>query len=127
VTTVQWQRVEGALVFLAVMIGVIVFNAVTPVAPWWLLGLLFFAPDTGFLGYLGGPRMGAAVYNTLHLYGMGLVLSLVGFVVLADSFVGVVGLLWLCHVGFDRMLGYGLKEVTGFGDTHLGRIGRRSD
>jgi len=25
---------------------------------------------------------------------------------------------------FDRMLGYGLKYASGFGDTHLGRIGR---
>jgi hypothetical protein len=29
----------------------------------------------------------------------------------------------LAHVGFDRMLGYGLKYGTGFGDTHLGRKG----
>jgi hypothetical protein len=36
-----------------------------------------------------------------------------------------VSALWLAHVGFDRMLGYGLKYGTGFGDTHLGRVGRR--
>jgi hypothetical protein len=124
-TTILWQRLEGGLVFLAVVAGVIVFNAVTPVAPWWLLVILFFAPDIGFLGYLGGPRIGAVVYNLLHLYGMGMLLALAGFVGLADSFIGVVGLLWLGHIGFDRMLGYGLKEVTGFSDTHLGRIGRR--
>ena len=34
------------------------------------------------------------------------------------------GLLWVAHVGFDRMMGYGLKESSGFNDTHLGRIGR---
>jgi hypothetical protein len=33
-------------------------------------------------------------------------------------------LIWLAHIGFDRMLGYGLKYQSGFGDTHLGRIGR---
>jgi hypothetical protein len=33
--------------------------------------------------------------------------------------------IWLGHVGFDRMLGYGLKYATGFRDTHLGVIGRR--
>jgi Domain of unknown function (DUF4260) len=27
-------------------------------------------------------------------------------------------------VGIDRLAGYGLKHPTGFGDTHLGRIGR---
>jgi hypothetical protein len=32
--------------------------------------------------------------------------------------------IWIAHVGFDRMLGHGLKYETAFGDTHLGRIGR---
>jgi hypothetical protein len=31
---------------------------------------------------------------------------------------------WAAHIGFDRMLGYGLKYSSAFGDTHLGRIGR---
>ena len=30
------------------------------------------------------------------------------------------------HIGFDRMLGYGLKYTSGFNDTHLGRIGRQA-
>jgi hypothetical protein len=34
-------------------------------------------------------------------------------------------LVWGAHIGFDRVLGYGLKYPTSFGDTHLGRIGRR--
>lgn len=29
------------------------------------------------------------------------------------------------HIGFDRMLGYGLKDTFGFNDTHPGRIGRQ--
>ncbi|MGL5009266.1 MAG: DUF4260 domain-containing protein [Paracoccaceae bacterium] len=124
-STVLWQRIEGALVFLAVLLGVYAFNALTPVAPWWGLLILFFAPDLGFLGYLAGPRVGAAVYNTLHLYGLALFIALIGFVGLADALIGVIGLLWLGHVGFDRMLGYGLKEPTAFADTHLGRIGNR--
>lgn len=33
-------------------------------------------------------------------------------------------LIWVAHIGFDRALGYGLKYASGFGDTHLGRIGR---
>ena len=36
-----------------------------------------------------------------------------------------VGALWALHIGADRALGFGLKYPTGFGDTHLGRIGRR--
>ena len=39
----------------------------------------------------------------------------------------VMALIWAAHIGFDRMLGYGLKYPTGFGDTHLGAIGRRRE
>jgi len=33
-----------------------------------------------------------------------------------------VGLIWLVHIGADRLLGYGLKYPTGFKDTHLQRV-----
>ena len=36
---------------------------------------------------------------------------------------GGLALIWAAHIGFDRALGYGLKYPSGFGDTHLGRIG----
>jgi hypothetical protein len=29
---------------------------------------------------------------------------------------------WVAHVGADRLVGYGLKYLTEFGDTHLGRL-----
>jgi hypothetical protein len=32
-------------------------------------------------------------------------------------------LIWVAHIGFDRLLGYGLKYPTGFGNTHLGKLG----
>jgi hypothetical protein len=34
--------------------------------------------------------------------------------------------IWAAHIGFDRMLGYGLKYSSSFNDTHLGRIGRQA-
>ena len=36
----------------------------------------------------------------------------------------LIACIWAAHVGFDRLLGYGLKYGTSFGDTHLGRRGR---
>ena len=33
-------------------------------------------------------------------------------------------LIWLAYIGFDRLLGYGLKTSAGLGFTHLGRIGK---
>ena len=34
------------------------------------------------------------------------------------------GLVWLAHIGMDRVLGYGLKYNDSFKHTHLGQIGR---
>lgn len=34
------------------------------------------------------------------------------------------GIIWTAHIGFDRMMGYGLKYSASFGFTHLGVIGR---
>ena len=123
-SAVLWQRIEGGLVFAAALIAMVALSVMAPIAPWWLLLVLFFAPDLGFFGYLAGPRVGAFVYNALHLYGVGFGLAIAGWVVFRGSRMTVVGLLWMGHVGFDRMMGYGLKKPTAFGDTHLGRIGR---
>ncbi|WBU51817.1 DUF4260 domain-containing protein [Paracoccus sp. SCSIO 75233] len=117
---VIWQRVEGAVIFLA---GLWVVNAIGTGLPWWALLLLFFAPDIGFAGYALGPKVGAAVYNILHFYGFGLLLLMLGSVS-GSSLMIALGALWFAHAGLDRMLGYGLKTGEGFSHTHLGRIGR---
>lgn len=39
-----------------------------------------------------------------------------------DGLVLSLCLIWLAHIGMDRMLGYGLKYPTDFKDTHLGRL-----
>jgi Domain of unknown function (DUF4260) len=36
----------------------------------------------------------------------------------------VLGLVWLAHIGADRLLGYGLKYDDNFQHTHLGQLGR---
>jgi hypothetical protein len=52
-------------------------------------------------------------------------LTLAAFAIATDQSVALaVSPIWLAHIGFDRMLGYGLKCASGFSDTHLGRIGR---
>jgi len=90
---------------------------------WGVFALFFFAPDLSFLGYLAGPRVGAASYNSAH--------SLIGAlgVLAAGIFLSVpaavaAGIIWAAHIGFDRALGYGLKYSSGFGFTHMGKIGR---
>jgi hypothetical protein len=56
-----------------------------------------------------------------HTYALPAILAAYGLV--GGSTVAVsVALIWLAHIGMDRMLGYGLKYSGGFKDTHLGRL-----
>lgn len=88
---------------------------------WVMFLLLFFVPDVSFAGYLGGPRVGAVIYNMVHSYAAPLAATLV--LLVAGSSL-TLPLIWFAHIGFDRALGYGLKYPSSFHDTHLGRIGR---
>jgi Domain of unknown function (DUF4260) len=88
---------------------------------WVLLIALVLAPDLAMLGYLAGPRVGSLAYDLAHTELWPIALAVVG--VLAGSRVPVeVALVWLVHIGVDRLLGYGLKYPTAFKDTHLQRV-----
>jgi hypothetical protein len=83
--------------------------------------VLVLAPDLAFLGYLAGPRIGAAAYNALHTTVGPLILGSVG--VFGDSRLALeIALIWLFHIGVDRAIGYGLKYPSAFKDTHLQRV-----
>lgn len=88
---------------------------------WMLYAMLFLFPDLAFAAYLAGPRIGAFVYNLLHSY---LLPSALAIGLVATGRPAVLPLIWIAHIGFDRLLGYGLKYPSAFSDTHLGRIGR---
>ena len=88
---------------------------------WFLFALAFFVPDLVMLGYAAGARVGAAAYNAAHTSALPALLAVYGL--LADSSLGLaLGLVWLAHIGFDRLLGYGLKYPDGFKQTHLARV-----
>jgi hypothetical protein len=110
-------RIEGLMLFCAAT----VFYGTTG-ASWWLFAVLFLAPDLSFLAYLAGPRLGAIGYNAFHATIGPLLLGLGGMIMHGSS-AGSLALIWLAHIGIDRALGYGLKYASGFGFTHLGRIG----
>jgi hypothetical protein len=111
-------RLEGAAAFAAAiaLYGHSGFS-------WLGLVILFLAPDLSMLAYLAGPRVGALAYNLVHTYALALPLALAGFAV-GSPVASALGLILIGHIGFDRMLGFGLKYASGFGDTHLGRTGR---
>jgi Domain of unknown function (DUF4260) len=58
------------------------------------------------LAVLGGGPIGLAV----------------GGAISGERLLTQLGLIWLAHIGADRLLGYGLKYPTSFKDTHLQRI-----
>lgn len=102
------------------VLAVVLYAAVG--ASWWLFAALFLAPDLAMVAYAAGPRAGALAYNAVHVYtpyallgGLGLATGTAPLLALA--------LVGMAHIGFDRALGYGLKQPSGFRDTHLGRIG----
>ena len=69
------------------------------------------------LGYVANARVGAIMYNGVHSY-VG-PLALAGWSLANHPTVLSLSLIWIAHIGLDRMLGFGLKYPTRFKDTHL--------
>ncbi len=109
-------RLEGLTVLVAAL--VLYFHADFG---WVLLVVLFLAPDLSFAAYAFGPRVGALVYDALHTEIVPVALGTLG-VVAGSGAATKVALIWLGHIGMDRLLGYGLKYPTAFKDTHLQRV-----
>lgn len=114
-----WLRLEG----LAVLVVALAAFAQTG-ASWWMAAVLALAPDISMAAYLAGPQLGALGYNLVHSYLTALSVALAAWVLGADL-VYAGALVWVAHIGADRLLGYGLKYSSGFAETHLGRIGKR--
>ena len=109
-------RLEG----LAVAVVSAILYARTGVS-WWLFAALWLAPDLSMLGYLASPCRGARVYNAIHTYTVPMTLGLTAWLLHAHV-LEACALIWVNHIGVDRLLGYGLKFSKGFGWTHLGRM-----
>ncbi len=106
-----WLRAEG----LAVLTGSLWLYGQTGWS-WGLFAGLLLIPDVAMLPYLINARWGAVSYNVAHSYLLPLGLAL-AFPPLLPYWC-----IWTAHIGMDRMLGYGLKYPSGFGDTHLGTL-----
>ena len=109
-------RLEGAALLAASLVA------------WWALGggwgwfvLLLLAPDLCFLALFAGRRVAVVAYNVAHST-VGPLLLLGVAVVAAERFAGLAALVWLAHIGLDRMVGFGLKYSMDRGDTHFRRL-----
>ena len=112
------MRLEGGVVLVS---AALVYSA-QGWNKWWFL-LFLLAPDISMLGYIFGQEAGRKAYNLGHSYilpallgGLGL---LNGVILMQQA-----SLIWIGHIGFDRLLGYGLK-IGRFKQTHLGTIGKK--
>jgi hypothetical protein len=90
-------------------------------ASWLLFAVLFLAPDLFMLGYLANARVGAAVYNFIHTLLTPAILFAIAFW-FAKPQLNPFALIIAAHIGFDRLLGFGLKYPSGFKDTHLQHV-----
>jgi uncharacterized protein DUF4260 len=88
---------------------------------WWIFAVLFFTPDLAMLGYLKDVKLGTTCYNFTHTLSLPVALLLIGLMGVAPRGIPY-ALIWLSHIEFDRMLGFGLKYATGFKDTHFQRV-----
>ncbi len=106
-------RLEGA-----VLLGLAVLFYAQSHAGWGMFALLFLVPDVAMLGYLTNPRLGAAFYNAAHVTIGPAALGVLGLTM--APWAVPVALIWAAHIGFDRVVGYGLKYPDRFQHTHLG-------
>lgn len=109
-------RIEGAALF---VLCVYLYHLTG--AGWGLFLLLFLWPDLFMLGYLGGARLGASLYNLAHVEALPLVLAGAAYGMHRIMLLAF-ALIWLAHIALDRALGFGLKYPTFFKDTHLQRV-----
>jgi len=110
-------RLEGAAFFAAV-VYVYRVNGGT----WWLFLALFLWPDLGMLGYLANVRLGARLYNLVHIAAIPVLIAVSSYATHQGGFLSF-ALVWLAHIEWDRAFGYGLKYPTFFKDTHLQHVG----
>ena len=109
-------RLEGATVFIAAL-----FFYGQQGFSWWQFALLILVPDLSAIGYLSNKAIGSLCYNVAHTYILPLSLALVGLT--TGSMLALqLALIWLAHIGIDRLVGYGLKYPTDFKDTHFAKL-----
>ena len=106
-------RLEGALV---ATIAIYLYSMTD--AGWLLFALLILAPDLSAFGYVKDRVFGAKCYNAAHTY---LAPALLWAILTAAEvrLATPLSLVWVVHIGADRLLGYGLKFPQSFKRTHL--------
>jgi hypothetical protein len=114
-----WLRLEG----FAVLVLAVTLYARSG-SRWWVFAACFLLPDVAFAAYVLGARAGSYAYNVAHSYVLPVLLFAFAVIAARPAWLMPAVLIWLAHIGWDRMLGYGLKSERSFDETHLGPIGK---
>ncbi len=118
---IWFVRAEGVVV----LVGAVWLYALSGMS-WIWFAVLFFVPDISLTAYLAGARVGAVIYNVAHSIIIPLNLIALSLIFQDLRALATAGLVWLAHIGLDRMLGYGLKYPDSFSRTTHGDMGRKS-
>lgn len=109
----NFLRIESFFIFLFLVILYHNFEL-----SWKLFFIFILSPDIFMLGYIMGPKVGAALYNLSHNYAVSVILIV--FAMATNSqLLATISAIWALHISGDRMLGFGLKIEDGFKHTHL--------
>lgn len=106
------------------MFGIAIYALVQLQPVWWWYGIMALGPDISMLGYLGGDRSGAFLYNLFHHKAVAIVVFVIGLIT-GQLILQLAGIALFGHSSMDRIMGYGLKTNEGFKYTHLGIIGKK--
>jgi hypothetical protein len=100
--------------------GLAIAAVVTQHASWWPLVIFATAPDLALLaGMSGGLARGqlhpraVPVYNAVHRFWAPAAMVALGLILRSPEWLSA-GLAWTAHIGFDRSLGFGLRNRDGF-------------
>ena len=87
---------------------------------WVAFAALLLVPDLAFLVFVVNKRAGIIAYNAMHALLAPVMLGLAAL--LFGWTVGLqLALIWLAHIGMDRVFGYGLRYVDDAEDSHMKR------
>ncbi|QAS54467.1 DUF4260 domain-containing protein [Halobacillus litoralis] len=115
--TQKLLRFEGLFVLLASLY----FYSILENHSWLWFILLLFVPDISMIGYAFNEQIGSILYNIFHSYLIPIFVVILAFFI-TNEWLFSIAIIWMAHIGMDRMLGFGLKYPSGFKDTHLQRV-----
>lgn len=106
-------KMENAVFFL---LSLYLYFAYFHYSLFWFI-VLFLVPDISAAGYMVNVKVGAYCYNAFHVLFIPTIVVVSGWYV-NNGIWSACGLIWLCHIFIDRVLGYGLKYADDFKHTY---------